>query len=319
MRSIKIDGYIINKPIIDILYDIQKTLINGKLRDIKPSHDYIMVSCPVHSNGLEKNPSAGIYVGDDSDREYGLLHCFTCGAVLHFENTVAEFLDRPVDFAKKWLIERYGEESKDRIEIDDEIDIFMPKKKARAKDVSLLDGYQSYCPYLAKRGVSREIAEKFSVKYDPKSHFILFPSFDEKGNLVSIDKRSVDRKYFVIDKDAPKVVYGLDQILKGNISEAIITEGQFDCLHSWTFGQPAIATLGGMSEEQIKKINSSCLTHIILAMDNDEAGREFTEKLKKKLSKRIMLSELKIPNGFKDIGDLDKITFEKILKESKNS
>ena len=111
-------------------------------------------------------------------------------------------------------------------------------------------------------------------------------------------------------------MYGLDIVIKENISKVLITEGQFDCLTSWSYGVPAIATLGGMSVEQIDKINNSCITQIITAFDNDEAGKKFTQILKNRLSKRILVSSVTIPNGFKDVADLDKETLLKIVENA---
>lgn len=324
MRQLEIDNYIIDEDMIKILRDIQCicSLKNGKLKDIITRGDDIVVTCPnsEHKNGLEKTPDCNIYIGDNRGIPYGYARCFACGFAVSFEKFVANCFDSTIDYAKQWLIKNYGVLAKEKISIGDDIDLTKNTyKKPKVKDKKILDAYQSYCPYLAKRKVSREIAEKFLVKYDQTKHHIVFPSFDEKGNLVAINRRSVDYKFFILDKDSPKVVYGLDHILKENISEVLITEGQFDCLVSWSFGQPAIATLGGMSNEQIEKINNSCITHIFTAFDNDEAGRRFTQMLKNKLNKRILISEISIPNGYKDVADLDKETFTRIIENARKN
>ena len=54
MRVLRVDKYIIETPIIEILERLQRVLTNGKLRDIKPSGDNIVVTCPIHSGGHEK-------------------------------------------------------------------------------------------------------------------------------------------------------------------------------------------------------------------------------------------------------------------------
>ena len=317
MRQLEIENYVIDKPIIDILYDIQGQLTNGKLKDIKPQGDYIMITCPVHSGGHEVHPDSGIYVGNDYSKGFGYIHCFACDFVSDFVGVVAALFDVTKDYAKEWLIKNYGVLAREKLNIGEEINLSRNNyRKPKAKDIHILDQYQSYCPYLAKRHVSREIAEKFSVKYDPIHKQVIFPSFDEKGNLVAINKRNTEYKFFVLDKDSPKVVYGLDIVIKENISKVLITEGQFDCLTSWSYGVPAIATLGGMSVEQIDKINNSCITQIITAFDNDEAGKKFTQILKNRLSKRILVSSVTIPNGFKDVADLDKETLLKIVENA---
>lgn len=316
MRQLLIDNYLIDKPILDILYDLQQVLTNGKLKDIKPGSDYIMISCPSHSNGLEKNPDCGIYIGDDTKKDYGFAHCFACDFKGSFDKFVAECFNSSLEFAKQWLISKYGVKVKEKIVIGDNINLNKSIIKQH-KDIHCLDKYQSYCPYLQKRKVSREVCEQFKVKYDPIKRQVLFPSFDEKGNLITITKRNIDYKKFELEKDVEKVVYGLDQIIKNNIKSAIICEGQFDVLTAWSFGYPAISTLGGISLDQIDKINKSCITHLILAMDNDAAGKKFTEILKNKLDKRILISELNIPRPAKDINDLDKETFIMLLQNIK--
>ena len=64
-------------------------------------------------------------------------------------------------------------------------------------------------------------------------------------------------------------------------------------------------------------INHCGIRTFVTLFDNDSAGRAFTIELKKKLSPRILLHIVKIPDGFKDINDLDKETFWKILQDAK--
>ena len=51
--------------------------------------------------------------------------------------------------------------------------------------------------------------------------------------------------------------------------------------------------------------------------DNDEAGQKFTEFFKRYVSKRILVLEVKIPNGKKDINDLTRDEFYNALKNAK--
>lgn len=319
-RKLIVDNYIIDKPIIEILKDLQSSLNNGKLKDIRQMNDYIMVTCVNrnHKNGLEKNPDCGIYVGDDLEKEFGFAHCFACSWKSNFVSFVAEAFECNKDIAKKWLISNYGKLIKESIILGEPIVLKTDYSKRSEKDASNLSKYQSYCPYLQKRKVSREIANLFQVKYDPIKRQIIFPCFDETGKLITITKRNIDYKRFELEKNAEKPVYGLDIVIKQQIKSVILTEGQFDVLTAWSYGFPAISTFGGMSNEQINKINKSCISNIYLMMDNDEAGKKFAASLKKKLDKRLLVTCVNIPNGFKDINDLDKETFWKILIDAKN-
>ena len=107
--------------------------------------------------------------------------------------------------------------------------------------------------------------------------------------------------------------------MKHNIKTVMITEGPFDCLTGWEYGFPTIATFGKISDYQIEQINKSCINIIYVAFDNDAAGKSFTETLKKKLTKRIMIIETKFPANKKDINDLTKEELIKMVQEARNA
>jgi DNA primase len=132
-------------------------------------------------------------------------------------------------------------------------------------------------------------------------------------------KRSIDTKTFYLDKDIEKPVYCLDYIVKNNFKTAIITEGPFDCLTGWEYGYPTCATFGKISDYQIEQLNKSCLNVIYTCFDNDAAGKSFTEILKNKLDKRILIVEVQLPAGKKDLNELSKEELDKIIKKASNS
>ena len=60
---IKIRNRVITTPVQVILETAQKELRNGKLKDIdRRNKDNILITCPVHSDGLESNPSCRIFL-----------------------------------------------------------------------------------------------------------------------------------------------------------------------------------------------------------------------------------------------------------------
>jgi hypothetical protein len=61
------------------------------------------------------------------------------------------------------------------------------------------------------------------------------------------------------------------------------------------------------------------LNVIYTCFDNDYWGRTFTETLKKKLNKRILIVEVQLPAGKKDLNDLTKEELDKIIKKASNS
>lgn len=105
-----------------------------------------------------------------------------------------------------------------------------------------------------------------------------------------------------------KPLYGLYEFwrnieLGADIDEVYICEGLFDGLRLWCNGKVALAGFGCLfSEYQIKLLEGLPVRKLILALDNDEAGRKATEKLKKRIKTKIV-TQVIIPNGHKDIGE----------------
>ena len=320
MRQLIIDNYVINKPIEEILTLLKLSLTNGKLKDIENKGDDILVTCPHHDGGHEKTPACNIYIGNDTKLPYGYFNCFVCGEKGSFLKFVAECFDAPESYAKAWLLKNFGGELVAKnLSMGEPIVLDRNKGIKKHLDESILDQYQTWNPYLAKRKLSREICELFKVRYDPKYRQVIFPAYDIKGNLVMLAKRSIDTKSFYLDKDVEKPVYCLDYVMKNNIKTVLITEGPFDCLTGWEYGFPTIATFGKISDYQIEQINKSCINIIYAAFDNDAAGRSFLETLKRKLTKRIIVIETKFPAWRKDLNDLTKEELIKVVQEARNA
>lgn len=323
MKALQIDNYVITTPLLEVINRLRLVLTNGKLKDVEPKGDNIVVTCPnpSHSGGHESSPACNVYVGDDGEAKYGYFRCFVCEEQGSFIKFVAECFDSSEDFAKKWLISNFGEKAFDVAPTEDPIDLDIALKKPKAKkfvDRSVLDQYQDYCPYLAKRKLSKETCQRLHIKYDAKYRQIVFPCFDRNGNIITLLRRSIDTKQFYIDKDiAMKPVYGLGEIEAGNSQSCLITEGLFDRAVAEEYGCPAMACLGTPSKEQIDAINRSCVTTLYLAFDNDEAGMRFNQIFHQALSKRILLLDVVIPHPAKDVGDLSYDAFWKAVDEAK--
>ena len=307
-----IKGRLIKAPILDIIKTLKGEITNGKLSFVEnKSNDWIRVSCPIHSSGLEKNASAGIYDGNDPKVERGTLHCFTCGAYIPLYKVVAECLDKSEDYAKDWLIDNFGEDRVDEVTNLQYINL-NKKQPTNYIDESILDTYQSWHPYMAKRKLTQEICNLFKVKYDSKSDCIVFPAWDEKNNLVMLTKRSVTGKNFYLDKKIEKPVYLLNYIKDNNIKEVIVCESQINALTLFTWGYPSIATFGcNISKKQFEVLNKSGIEHYYLAFDGDDAGKKGTRNFIKNIKKDVLIDVIELPKG-KDVNDLTLEEFDKL-------
>ena len=323
MRVLRVDNYIIETPLYEVVSQLKMALTNGKLREIKAWHegdDNIVVTCPNrhHKGGREHSAAMNIYVGNSSKIQYGYCKCWACDFQCSFVRFVAECFECSEDFAKNWLIEKFGIFSEAKVITDSDI-IIKPKKASAKLPSSYLDNLQNWHPYLAERKLSREVCELFKVKYDPVTSQIVFPCFDVAGNILMAPRRSIVYKNFYLDKEQDKPVYCLDYIIKNNITTAMICEGPFDVLTCYTYGYPAIGTFGNPSPSQINAINKSPIRVLYLAMDNDSAGKRMASIIKSNLDPRILVKEVQWPFGIKDANEMSYEAFQKTMEIAKNS
>lgn len=319
MRQLRIDNYVINVSVMEVLQRLRVSLTNGKLRDVRDGTENIVVTCPDHGGGREAHPACNIYIGNDSKIPYGYFNCFVCGSNGSFLRFVAHCFDSSEEYAKNWLLKNFeGELVEAAFDVGEDLEL-KPKKRIKKLSESVLDNYQTWHPYLGQRKLSREICELFKVRYDPYYRQVIFPAYDIYGNLVMLPKRSIDTKSFYLDKEIEKPVYCLDYINKHNFKSAVITEGPFDTLTGWEYGYPTCGTFGRLSDYQIDQINKSCITVLYAAFDNDEAGQIFTRVLRTKLDKRILIKEVKLPQGKKDINDCSREEFIECMQKAINS
>lgn len=323
MRVLRVDNYIIDTPLYEVVTQLRMALTNGKLREIKSwsdGDDNIVVTCPNrhHKGGREHSAAMNIYVGNNSKIPYGFCKCWACDFQCSFTYFVAECFECSEEFAKNWLISKFGVLSELKVLTEDDI-VIKPKRASAKLPANYLDNLQSWHPYLGERKLSREVCELFKVKYDPMTSQIVFPCFDIAGNILMAPKRSIVYKNFYLDSEQEKPVYCLDYIIKNNITTAMICEGPFDVLTCYTYGYPAIGTFGNPSPYQINAINRSPIKILYLAMDNDAAGRRMANTIRAGLDPRIIIKEVKWPPGKKDPNELSFEEFNAVMTAAKQS
>ena len=98
----------------------------------------------------------------------------------------------------------------------------------------------------------------------------------------------------------PKPVLGLGRLGPAP-PWAVVAEGLFDWLALTGWGLPACAALGTQGVERIASALRGC-PRVFLAFDNDDAGREATERLLTLLVRRA--AAVALPPGVGDVGEL---------------
>lgn len=329
-----INDTIINADCEEVITELQRQLAINHIPYLQRTQDSgrnIMVQCPYHGNGQEHNPSAGIRKSD------GQFHCFACGHVHSLPEVISYCFGKDDMFGKwgmNWIIKNFAtvrkEERKD-VEIDLDRSDTATKNSILGHCASYqsnyvseeeLDSYRYRHSYWTKRGITENwVIELFDLGYDKRTNCITFPVRDEEGNCLFVARRNVSTKWFNYPKDVEKPLYGLYELLSQDIytdnkyhigqlfinhcSKIYITESMIDCLLLWQECKFSFALNGLGSESQYDILRKLPIRHYVLATDNDEAGLRAREKLRAKLSNKL-ITEIAFPKNRKDIGECTK-------------
>lgn len=325
----EVNGVPVLATVEDIIRELKIELQTNDielLKDIKPTHNNVMVTCISHADGQERHPSLGISTVqvDLPGRTIpeGTCNCFTCGYTADLPTFISNALgynDGGIQ-GFKWITQKFvnlAVEERKPIELnmtreleDEDIDF-------DESPITNLDEFRYTHPYMYRRKLTDKVIEYFDIGYDKDTHSITFPVFDENGHLALIQRRSVEGKKFLNDEGGNKGnhVYGLYQVYKNLswIKELYITESPIDALTLWTKRIPAVALMGArITETQAKLLLKLPIRKFISALDNDNAGESGTEKLKKQLGSNKIIYRLSFPQGVKDVNMMSETQLDSI-------
>jgi twinkle protein len=170
-------------------------------------------------------------------------------------------------------------------------------------------------------------SEEFMPQVGQKRNCICFNYF-RNGELVNVKYRD-GAKNFKLEKDAELIFYNLDSIVSADKERdlAVIVEGEMDCLSLIECGvKVALSVPNGASKgSQRLEYLDNCwewfegFKEIIIATDNDEAGKGLEKELSRRLGRERCFSVV-YPDGCKDFNEvLLKTGKGKVLDVLKNA
>lgn len=265
--------------------------------------DDVLVFCPYHDN---HNTPAG-----EVSKTKGTFFCFSCGAAASLEKLVMRVSGRTYFEAIRLI-----KSNEVKTDITDDVDNallrepdFVPFDEllvARLHQAAL--NSPRAMNYFSYRHIDRSV-KKFSLGYSENQDMVTVPVHSPTGMLLGFVGRGVDVKQFKNSPKLPKskTLFNLHRVR--NEPLVFVVESSFDAIRLDQEGIPAVATLGaGVSVRQTKLLNQY-FTTVVSVPDQDTAGREMDDKLRKALGSK--LSSILLPSGAKDVGDL---TNEQIAK-----
>ncbi len=154
----------------------------------------------------------------------------------------------------------------------------------RAMELGYFPSYEEVHGYLSSHGFSEETIQEcgFRTSGLGSTHLVTIPYRDKIGRVKGFIVRSIDNSI----QPKYKFTYGTEKDTLFNLHQAkssdkiIVVEGFLDALYATVLGVKGVVALGQAqpSEKQIENLGKLPNTSIILALDDDEAGRIGTER-----------------------------------------
>jgi len=285
---------------------IQLLIDNGILNKVKYlGSEQIQSTCPFHS---ETNPSFGLNLKTEK------YNCFSCG---EHGNSLIDFLQK---IEKQYKIKLLKDEEESILNIMNykiqRINFVKEnEQKISYLDEKALNGYDDQDgEYIINRVSREEIRKLFEIKYNKKENQYIMPIRHYNKKLVgTVIRQFIEPKYkYNYGFDKRLTLFGIDKI-KGNLG--IITEGHFDVINAYNLGyNDCVGIMGAKMSEEQEKIILNYFDEIIIATDNDEAGKNAAIDIEQKLKNKIKIKKFSWISNKKDLGELTKNEFDKEMK-----
>lgn len=300
------------------LSDYEKDALKQKLPEYMAIHDIqlkpnknILCINPAHN---DSTPSMGY----KADQNY--LHCFSCGESYDIFAACEALEGIPKGQGINRIKELYGyrqntDKNSPKTQTPQPEAAKIEKPKQTYKDFSdlVLNASESLCmcDYHAERGITEEVATRFKLGYIPDvkgmSTALVIPMLRADGTysyqLRNISKEEPLQHYKPKVEEAGEAELFNSAAIKQNKPVAIV-EGAIDALSVISAGMEAIALNGAQNIGKLYDLaqrNKAKLPPIILALDNDEAGRTAQSKLKEMLDKaQIATYSINLAMQYKD-------------------
>ncbi len=262
--------------------------------DIKFSDKETKLLCQCLSPTHEDN-NMSAFIKLDEGNEY--FHCSSCKLSMNsiqLHNLISLGFD--INISWRAQIDRILKQAEPKLE-KESAQIFLPIKEA------MFDK-----PY---RGISAETFEKISAYHTFKDSYygrrIIIPIYNYRNELKSFEAISTSSKIqpkILRPKNVSTVdLFGFENLL-GESDSVFICEGIFNSLSFMGLGYNSVFNFGVATiKDKIKILHLKGIKNIILAADNDEAGRAFNKECYHLLKHNFNTTFFQFPYNFQNKGD----------------
>lgn len=258
------------RPVTDVLAELGIEVLSERTRSDGSLE--INSYCPYHFDGgrIDDNPSW--WINDTS----GEFICFSCDFSGGLPFLVHKVRCIPYGEALAFVHSTDDLSVLDRLDAGDDRRRYEipPMNEAR---IRAFDDVPDET--LANRRISREAADFYGIRWDPRQNGWVFPIRSAQTHeILGYQLKGDNRLFRNLPMSVPKstTLFGIDRIDGGDV---VLVESPLDAALIYTLGYPAMATFGAAwstTQLDLAVISSDRLT---IAFDNDEAGRKATIKI----------------------------------------
>ncbi len=236
--------------------------------------------CPFCNSGDKKNYTAAFHI--DGTR----YNCFACTEHGDIFDLVAHMENLPSDWKKHYnrtlkIMRPYLDGNKPKKSREE----YIPKFSVPVDYTEYLHKCHenvAQTDYFSNRGLSQKTIDMFNLGYDAEKNLVTIPYNPDCKGYVDRVLRDSNSKYYKHGNE----LFNINALLTDERNFVFVTEGQIDAMSFMEIGLDAVG-LGGVNEisklvEQLK--NNPCDKILVLALDNDKAGRRATGKFIEELA-----------------------------------
>lgn len=220
--------------------------------------------CPICGGG-DKTPPASF------DPKTKRLKCFSCG----WNGDIIDLIGHEYGITDKREQIEKAMSVLNITNIEPSKKIEPPQKAETLKPPKTFPLTEKAIAYLDVRGIDQQTAERLGIKSTDSGILIPYPNSDYYVI------RSIDVKKYCYPKGVSKEIYNEKALYNTDGSPVFIVEGQIDAISIGMIDYPCIATGGRGHELLLSKLKEKPTeSPLIIAMDNDAAGRSANDEIK---------------------------------------
>ncbi len=285
------------------MIDLRDMLDAAGVQGLRETHKEIVGRCPGHVQRTGKEDHRPSW----SVNKTTYLHfCFSCG----YKGTLTQLLVDLTGAAPVDLVDELRRQSfLQRIAVREEPEETVAPVISEWAITNLLADVPRRL--LELRWLDRSAVDRYQVRWNADTKQWVLPIRSARGDLLGAQYR---QKGSVLTLPAgmqkSQTVFGYDVVEP--FDYAVMVESPLDAVRLFGLGIPAFATLGAFVSREQVTLMARCFSYVVLALDNDKAGKEATKIVKPMLKKAGCASIPWIYDGLvdadgdpaKDVGDV---------------